>query len=146
MTLKPRSRRGLSLVELMVALTVMTVMTSFAIPSFQRAAEQSRADVAGGNLRTIWSAQRLYRLDNATYASSLETLISAGLLDANFATPNGGTATYTYTIDEADGSTFTATATRATASWTGSFSIDDTGAITGTLSKAGELDISPGFL
>ena len=59
---------------MMVAMVVLGVLLSMGIPRFQQSLEQSRADVAGANLRSIWSAQRLYWLENRAYAPDLTTL------------------------------------------------------------------------
>ena len=64
-------RRGYSLVEMIVAVIVAGVLLSIGVPRFQRSLEQSRADVAGANLRAIWSAQRLYWLQNRAFAADL---------------------------------------------------------------------------
>jgi len=130
------SRRGYSLVEAMVTLVIMGVLASFGIPKFHYSLEQSRASVAGASLRSIWSAQRLYWLENRTYAPDLSTLRAANLIDPSLAT---AAAPYTYQMTTAgDGSSFTATATRSgTTSWTGSFSIDSSGSLTGQV-QSGE--------
>jgi prepilin-type N-terminal cleavage/methylation domain-containing protein len=84
------ARRGFTLTELMVVTTLIGVMAAISVPSFQRAIEQSRADIAVANLRTIWAAQRLYWLEKHTYASQLSDEsattpgpIQLGLLDAS---------------------------------------------------------------
>ena len=76
-----RGRRGYSLVEMMVAMTILGVLFSMGIPRFQNSLEQSRADVAGANLRSIWSAKRLYWLENRTYSPDIQTLVSYNLID-----------------------------------------------------------------
>jgi type II secretory pathway pseudopilin PulG len=110
------------MVEALVVLVVMCVLISMGLPQFQVSLEKARADVAGANLRSIWSAQRLYWLENRTYSPDLPTLQSANLIDPSLATT---TAPYTYSMTVAsDGSTFTATATRSgPTSWSGSFTI-----------------------
>jgi type IV pilus assembly protein PilE len=146
MTPKSRARRGFSLVELSVTLTIMGILISFAAPSFTRAVEQSKADVAGANLRAVWSSQRFYRLDNPSYAPDLPTLVAAGLLDGNFpATSGSSTPPYAFAVASSDNQTFTITATRSGGVWSGTFSIDQTGTITGTLTYGSEVPISPGF-
>ncbi len=136
-------RRGLSLVELMVAVTIMGVLMSMAAPSFHRAVDQSRADIAAANLRAIWSAQRCYWLDNRTYSTDLAQLQSAGLLDSSIVS---AATFYTYAIPVADTTTFTATATRINSTrWAGQFVIDETGAVTGAVTATGELSLIPGF-
>jgi prepilin-type N-terminal cleavage/methylation domain-containing protein len=128
--------RGHTLIEAIVVLAIMGVLATFGIPRFHLALEQSRANVAGAGLRSIWSAQRLYWLDNRTYASDLPTLQATNLIDPSLATT---TAPYTYQMTTAsDGSSFTATATRSgTTSWTGTFSIDSSGNLTGQV-QSGE--------
>jgi type IV pilus assembly protein PilE len=135
-------RRGWSLVEVVVALTVVSVLITFAAPSFRRTMEQSRADIAAANLRAIWSAQRLYWLDYRTYTNDLTELEALGLLD-----PTLGSATnYLYAITAADSASFTATATRTGSSvWSGVLSIDETGAVTGVISASAQPNIVPGF-
>jgi type II secretory pathway pseudopilin PulG len=130
-------RRGYTLVEAFVALVIMCVLISMGIPRFQLSLEKARADVAGANLRSIWSAQRLYWLENRNYATDLPTLQSANLIDPTLPT---ATAPYTYSITVApDGSTFTASATRSgTTSWAGSFTIAADGSFTGSIQQAGQ--------
>ena len=148
-----RKRPGLSLIELMVALVIMGVLISYSTPTFSRAVEQSKADVAAANLRQIWSAQRLFRLDNLAYAADLATLTGSSqtgmpiYLDPSLTTTSGTPAPpYTFTIELIDAQTFSVTATRAGGSWSGSFAIDQNGTVTGSLTKSGETSITPGFL
>jgi prepilin-type N-terminal cleavage/methylation domain-containing protein len=78
-----RRSTGFTLVELMVVVAIVGVMAAFAVPSYYRAVEQSRVDIAGANLRAIWAAERLYWLSNHTYTTDLGTLKELGLLDPN---------------------------------------------------------------
>lgn len=139
--------RGYTLVEMMVVLVVMSVMISFGIPKFSRALEQSRANVAGANLRAIWTAERIYWLDNRTYTSTLSVLVSLNLLDPSIPSD----PYYTYVVSAADTATFTATATRAAnSSWSGTLQItqgvsNQDGNVTGTLTCQGQANIVVGF-
>lgn len=136
-------RRGLSLMEVMLVLVVIGVLISMSAPSFHRSIEQSCADIAGANLRAIWTAQRLYWLENRTYTSDLSELESLGLLDPTII---AGTARYAYAVSAADATTLTATATRTgSVRWTGQFTIDETGVLSGTIQAAGQPAIVPGF-
>lgn len=138
------SGRGYSLVEIIVALVVFGVLVSMGVPRFQRSLEQSRADVAGASLRAIWSAQRLYWLQNRTYASDLSTLLGANLVDPYLVTAS---TPYTYSVTGSSSSGFTATATRTgSASWSGSLSIAADGSFSGSVQQAGGgLGLVPGF-
>lgn len=137
--------RGFSLVEILIVVTVMGILISMSVPSFQRAIETARADMASAQLRAVWSAQRLYWLENRTYASDLGTLRSAGLLDAGQPSTSGH-----YSYDVAVGGTgsfassFVATATRNSgSSWSGAFSIAQDGTISGSIISNWDM-VSPG--
>src|SRR5271165_1497672 len=132
LTINPKYCRtcGYTLVEMIVVLVVVGVMTSFGIPQFSRAMEQARADVAGGNLRAIWTAERIYWLDNRNYTSSLPVLVNLNLLDPSIPSDTS----YTYLVAEADAATFTATAQRAgNGSWSGTITITQDGSLSGRL-------------
>jgi type IV pilus assembly protein PilE len=136
--------RGFTLFEAMVVIAIMGMFAVIAVPSFRRAVEGSRADLAASHLRTIWIAQRFYRLDHGAYAPDLATLEAAQLVEATVgiaATP------YAYAITSADASTFTASATRGGSDvWSGLLTIDQDGRIAGSISDRGIPTITPGYL
>jgi type IV pilus assembly protein PilE len=124
-----------TLIELMVVVTMIGIMTALVAPSFQRTVEVSRADQAIATLRTIWAAQRYYRLDKLQFADEIQSLETAALLDP---TIRAATEPYSFAIvpNSATTTTFRATATRTgvgSDSWPGSFEIDQDGRITGSI-------------
>jgi prepilin-type N-terminal cleavage/methylation domain-containing protein len=136
-------RRGVSLMEVMLVAVIIGILISMSAPSFHRGIEQSWADIAGANLRAIWSAQRLYWLENRTYTGDLSELESLGLLDPTIVS---GTSRYVYAISAADGTGFRATATRiGSLRWTGQLAIDESGILSGAIQAVGEPSIVPGF-
>lgn len=140
---KAIGRLGFSLVEVILVLTVMGILLALSAPSFRRSMEQSRADIAGANLRAIWAAERLYWLEYRTYTDDLAELESLGLLDPTIVT---AATRYVYGIPSAGSDAFTATATRTGSErWSGQFSIDQDGVLSGTIQSAGEPAITPGF-
>jgi prepilin-type N-terminal cleavage/methylation domain-containing protein len=139
---RARLRRGVSLLELAIVTVIIGVLASMSVPSFQRGLEQSRVDLAAANLRSIWSAQRLYWLDYREYAPNLATLESLGLLDSAVAAE----AHFDIEIAYSDSSAFSATATReSNARWNGSLSIDQTGLVSGILVGADLPNLAPGY-
>ena len=131
-----------TLVETTVVLVIMGILIALALPRFSRSLESAKADVAGANLRAIWTAERIYWLDNRTYTANLDVLVSLNLLDPSI-TSN---SFYSYLVTAADASTFTATAQRAGGvSWSGTLTITQDGVLTGSLTKSGEADIVVGF-
>ena len=138
-----KRRSGSSLVEMIITILVLGVLLSMGIPQFAQSLEQSRANVAGANLRALWSAQRLYWLENRTYSPDLATLLSANLIDPSLTTE---TAPYTFAVSNASSTTFTATATRSGSStWSGSYTIIQDGTFSGTVQSGSGVTIVPGF-
>ncbi|QDV42859.1 Type II secretion system protein G precursor [Stieleria neptunia] len=151
-------RQAFSLIEVIVTMTILAVLLTFAAPSVVQTMEQSHADLAGASLRSIASAQRFYWLENRTYATTLQELIDDELVDNELlnASPR-----YQFSITAADAAGFTAQARRRTfngagnpvfnGAWSGDFQIDETGEITGDVEGRfnpvlGESPtISPGF-
>ena len=138
------SRRGFSLVEVMVVLTVIGVLIAMGIPSYGRAIEQARADIAAANLQAIWSAERLYWIQSHTYTADLGGLRTMGLLDPEIVLSTSG---YVYSVASASDAAFTAVAARSGSTrWTGQYTIDESGLLTGAIHAPGDPDIVPGFL
>lgn len=127
-----------------MVLTLMGVMIAMAAPSFRRAVEVARADIAVANLRAVWAAQRVYWIANRTYAPDLPTLVSLDLVSPEL-TASGWP--YRYAVYPAGDSSFTVTAQRsAPGTYSGQFAIDETGAITGAVTTAddtGEPALTP---
>ena len=121
-------------------MTIMAILVSFLAPSVRQTMEQSHADMASAGLRMVNTAQRFYWLENRTYAPTLQTLIDDGLIDGDL---NLTAPRYEFSITSADDSTFVAIARRRifnaldqpvyNGAWEGTFTIDETGVITGTV-------------
>ena len=155
---RKHKRHAVSLIEVIVTMTILAVLLTFAAPSVVQTMEQSHADLAGASLRSIASAQRFYWLENRTYANTLQELIDDELVDNELlnASPR-----YEFSITAADAAGFTAQARRRSfnsagnpvfnGAWSGDFQIDETGQITGDVEGRfnpvlGESPtISPGF-
>ena len=135
---RKHKRHAFSLIEVIVTMTILAVLLTFAAPSVVQTMEQSHADLAGASLRSIASAQRFYWLENRTYANTLQELIDDELVDNELlnASPR-----YEFSITAADAAGFTAQARRRSfnsagnpvfnGAWSGDFQIDETGQITG---------------
>jgi prepilin-type N-terminal cleavage/methylation domain-containing protein len=129
-------RAGFTIMELVIAMTIMVILVTMSAPMYGRAVEQARLDTAARNLRTIWAAQRIYWLEEHTFADSLAVLQEMDLVSQNVASSRmDSAAPYVYEIDLADSSAFTASVTRsASRKWSGVLQIDEFGDITGHVS------------
>lgn len=61
------SRKGFTLVELMIVVIVVGVLAAVAIPMYQLAAERSKATEAKAGLGAVRSAMRIYFAEHRTY-------------------------------------------------------------------------------
>ena len=147
-TIQPRlspwrfCRRGFTLLELGVTIIIVGVLVSFSVPSFSRVTEQGHVDAASQYLRSIWSAERMYWLENRTYTDSLANLSTLKLIDPKIAAGNDGF--FNYAITAATSNTFNVTAARSGSGvWTGTLTITQDGAVSGHISGSGNTITPP---
>jgi len=126
---KFHSRKGFTLIELMIVVVIIGILAALAIPRFMQATTKSKQSEAKGILKQIYTMERTYRQENGAY---LACAVAADFNTLGVELP--ATAVYSYTVAVA-GAGFTATATAeldgdATIdTWT----IDDTGLLTNTI-------------
>jgi len=127
--------RGFTLVEVCITMVIICLLVVLSVPIFRKAVEQARVDLVSVNLRTIWSAQRIYWLEHRCFAPQLSDLRAMDLIDLSVA--ESGTdpqAPYAYQISGAGVSFFVATATRkGSIVWSGQIQIDQDGRIVGSI-------------
>lgn len=87
-----RPSRGFTLIELVVAIVVVAVLASVALPVFFDSIRKSRRSEGIAALNAVQQAQERWRANNPSYASDLTSAAPAGL---GFQT---GTPTGYYTI------------------------------------------------
>ncbi len=130
---------GLTLIELMVVVAVLSIIMVLAIPNFTKARQSANEGSAISSLRTITGMNERYRLRFNRYASSMNDLSNVGLIDENLGDGNKAGYTFSYT-----GATFTfsCTADPETPGTSGTryFFVDSSGVIrfstTGTATSA----------
>ena len=137
----PRNQ-GLTLVEVLVATTMLAVVGAIAIPNLIEARKGANEAAAIGALKTLGSAQTLYHTTTGQYAGSFQTLIDAGTLSILFFPTSVGTKSgYLFSLCTdpcgavpGPGSAYKTLAVPATAG-TGNrvFSEDETGLILATV-------------
>ena len=136
---RTKQRYGFTILELSIAIIILSILVTTAIPIYHKATEQARLDAASRDLLTIWTAQRVYWLENKTYAADLATLQATDLVSSKVAnSKTNSNIDYTYEIDSFSDSTFSASAARkGSTRWSGDIFIDQTGLISGSVSNKG---------
>jgi general secretion pathway protein G len=75
-----RSRRGFTLIELMIVMSVIIILISVAIPFYQKSIIRAKETVLHSNLSAIRSAIDEYSYDKQKAPPQLQDLVSEGYL------------------------------------------------------------------
>jgi prepilin-type N-terminal cleavage/methylation domain-containing protein len=73
--LKVQSQRGFSLLELMIAMFIMIILLSVALPTYQRSVQHARETVLRENLWQMRRAIDQYAADKGKFPPSLKALV-----------------------------------------------------------------------
>ena len=91
-------RRGFTLVEIMIVVTIIGVLLAVAIPNFVKARNSSRGKACVGNLKMIDSAKEQYMLDTrSTTAPGAMSNLVTDYIKSTPVCPSTGT----YTLGDA---------------------------------------------
>jgi len=100
-TLTTRKRRGFTLIELMMVISIILIMVSIAAPIYKTAILHAHEAVLRDDLFTMRSLIQQYTLDKQKAPQSLEDLVSAGYIKQIPKDPFTGTAD-TWVTDQED--------------------------------------------
>ncbi|MGD0201903.1 MAG: prepilin-type N-terminal cleavage/methylation domain-containing protein [Bryobacteraceae bacterium] len=74
------SRLGFTLIELMIVLTIITILVSIAVPMYQKAVLRARESLLRSNLFTLRSVIDEYAYDKQKAPQALQELVTEGYL------------------------------------------------------------------
>jgi general secretion pathway protein G len=84
-------RSGFTMIELMIVMTVITILVSIAVPFYQKSVLRSKESVLKNNLFTLRTVIDEYTIDKGKAPQSLQDLVSEGYLRAVPVDPMTGT-------------------------------------------------------
>ncbi|MEM9065426.1 MAG: type II secretion system protein GspG [Planctomycetota bacterium] len=76
-----RSRRGFSLIELMLVIAIIGMLGAVAAFSIAGVGDRARINTTETSMRTIKSAIETYQLNEGSYPPDLQTLVAERILD-----------------------------------------------------------------
>jgi type IV pilus assembly protein PilE len=94
---------GFTLIELMIAVTVIGILSAIAYPSYTEYGKRAKRSDGKAGLLKLQLAQEKYRANHLAYA--------AALADLGIASSDSPDGHYTLAITDADSTTYTVTAT-----------------------------------
>ena len=110
-------RFGFTLLELMIGLVIVAILASIAIPSFSKAIEKTKIKDAQTTLSAIYSAEKIYHLDQNTYGTLGNLVANNYISDPD---PGNSNADWNFADGHAPtDTTFNVTATRTGGSYNG---------------------------
>jgi len=95
-TLRRTGEAGFTLLEIMIVISIISVLAAFAIPQMLDAQRQAQRSRALATMKQIFDAQMRYKEKNGTYAPNIATLVAAKILSSPFTTTTLGMQTIGY--------------------------------------------------
>lgn len=108
-----RNQSGFSLIELLMVVVIVGALASLAAPGFSKSLERAKVKDAETVLAAIYTAEKIYRLDQGTFGTGPNLSDAAN----NYMSDPNTSADWSYDIGALSASTFTATATRSGGSY-----------------------------
>jgi len=98
-----RTRRGFTLVEIMIVVVIIGLLAGMAIPTFNKVRLESRKKAVTNNLRQIGAAAAQYMLDKGTTQAAYTDMVGTGTDSyIRSVSPVGGESYTAFVIQQGD--------------------------------------------
>lgn len=95
-----RSKKGFTLVELMVVVIILGILVAIAIPIYNNVTGDAQKKACAANERTLEGAVAMYQAANGgKMPDNLNALVTGGFIEAVPTCPVDGTSSYTINPD-----------------------------------------------
>lgn len=94
-------RSGFTIIELMIVMTVITILVSMAVPHYNKSILRSKESVLRNNLLTMRTVIDEYTMDKGKAPQSLEDLVTEGYLRSVPVDPITGNTDWKITMEDA---------------------------------------------
>ncbi len=96
--------RGFTIIELMIVVTIIGILATLAIPSYQAAVVKAKESALRQNLFSIRDVIDQHRADKGKYPETIQSLVGAGYLRRVPTDPiTGNTTSWQEMVDQTDG-------------------------------------------
>lgn len=102
-------RSGMTLIELLIGLVIVSILVSMALPSFAKTMERTRVKDVQAILSSIASAERIYRIDQGGFGT-LDNLVNNTYV--SHPDPSNSNTDWNFTSSNVAAGSFTLTAAR----------------------------------
>ncbi|MBX3234617.1 MAG: prepilin-type N-terminal cleavage/methylation domain-containing protein [Nitrospiraceae bacterium] len=96
--------RGFTIIELMIVVTIIGILATLAIPSYQAAVVKAKEGALRQNLFSLRDVIDQHRADKGKYPETIQSLVAAGYLRRVPTDPiTGNTTSWQELVDQTDG-------------------------------------------
>lgn len=86
-----KNEKGFTLIEMLIVLAIISVLILIAIPNVTKQSKTIDEKGCDAYVQMVQGQVEAYKLENKKYPDEIETLVTAGFLNANPECPNGST-------------------------------------------------------
>lgn len=129
------------MIELVIVITIAGILMTFAVPKTSVTLENTQVNQGVAGMRSIWLAQRRYRMEYDTFAPSLKVLVQEGFAQKQILELEDP---FSYKVRATSNGKLTIFAERGGDSgWRGTLTLDEMGKVSGSVSDRGGRSVAP---